>query len=225
VEANIGHDVLAHFNSGEVRAVESEVERLMHSWTAQLGPLAKHTIKVTKKQTLTKIITLVVDDETFVEATAADLGCTGNGWQCSFRFVGEKILDFEVFKTNSDGAPLDQTAHVEEKRRYMHECSIIIPNDRDLTTAQFFIDGVDFRQLPMKPTVQESSLSMDPSVMLQSYGINVPYKVDPDAPSNLALLTNSILVVPEGTKQAAAGLFASCCGASSVAPDLNEMRG
>jgi len=225
VEANVGHDVLSHFNSGEVRSIDSEVERLAHSWTAQLGPFAKHTIKVSKKQTLTKIISLVVDDDLFVEATAADLACTGNGWQCNFRFVGEKTLDFEVFKTNSDGAPLDQTAHVEEKRRYVHECSVFIPNDRDLTTAQFFIDGVDFRQLPMKPLCEEPTLSMNPAVMLQSYSIKVPYKVDMDAPSNFALLTNSILGVPAGTQQVATGFFASCCCANSVAPDSTEVQG
>jgi hypothetical protein len=223
VEANVGHEVLSHFISGEVRAIGSEVQRLMHSWTLQVGPFAKHSIKVTKNHTLGKIITLVIDDETFVECTAADLGCKGSTWQCSFRFVGERMLDFEVFKTNSDGSPLDETAHVEERRKYVHDCIIVIPNDHDFSTAQFFVDAIDFRELPMKPLYEEAPISMDPRVMTATYGIQVPYKVDPNALSNIAVMANSLLSMTGGSTQAASGFF-SCCGTGNVASEATEIR-
>lgn len=99
VTANVGHQVLSHFVSGEVQAKTSEVERLRHSWTVQLGPFAEHTVTIVKKHTLGKIITLLVDGEVLVESSAADIHFQGDEWQCKFRFIGERVLDFEVYKT------------------------------------------------------------------------------------------------------------------------------
>jgi len=167
----------------------------MRSWTVQLGPFAEHSVKIVKNYTLGKIITLMVDDEVFVESSAADIGCRGNEWQCNFHFVGEKILDFKVFKTNTDGAALDETDHVVEKRKYFHECSVIVPNDWDLSKARFLIDGMDFRTLPVKPdsgNYHESTLCMDPLAMQTSYGITVPYKVDHAAPTGISYLANRV---------------------------------
>lgn len=217
VKANVGHSTLSHFVSGEARAARDEADRFKHSWTFQLGPLAKHVIKVTKNYTLGKIITLTVDDEVFVEASAADIGCKGGAWQCNFRFVGERLLDFEVSKTNSDGDALDELDHIVERRRYVHECSVVVPNDMDFRSAQLIIDGKAFREMPVMPeSHEEPHLSMSPQVMLQTYGISVPYsKVDSSAPSSIAHMANVILQTTEISKFAASGFFASCCQSSA----------
>merc|ERR1712106_708162 len=80
--ASAGHQVISHFVSGEVQAKNSEVERLRHSWTIQVGPFAEHTIEIAKRYTLGKIVTLLVDGEVLVEASSADIGCVGGLWQC-----------------------------------------------------------------------------------------------------------------------------------------------
>jgi hypothetical protein len=191
VVANVGHSTLSHFVSGEVRSTRCEAERLQHSWTIQAGPFAEHTVQVMKRHTLGKIVTLLVDGEVLVEASAADIGCQGKEWHCQFRFIGERVLDFEVYKTNSEGAALDQTAHVKEIRKYVHECHVVIPNDHDFTTAQLFLDGAAFTELPMAPQAhEEPHLTMEPLALLHSYGISTPYKVDQEAPSNLTSLAN-----------------------------------
>jgi hypothetical protein len=223
VAANVGHSTLSLFASGGARSVNCEVQRLKHSWTVQLGPFAEHTVKVLKKSTLGKIVTLEVDGEVFVEATAADIGCQGSEWRCDFQFVGEKTLNFEVFKTNVDGVALDGTDHVIERRKYLHRCSVIVGNDWDLSTAQFFIDGNNFRDLPVKPLSEpeEAALSMSPMAMLQSYGITVPYKVDHAAPSGIAGMAQNILTSARDSQKAASSFFAWCYE-PSVMPDSAE---
>merc|ERR1711988_756664 len=218
VTANVGHGALSHLVSGDVCSVNSKVERLSHSWTVRCGPFAEHTIKIVKNYTLGKIVTLTLDDKVFVESSAADIGCHGSEWQCNFQLVGEHVLDFEVFKTNRDGFALEETDHVVEKRKYVHKCSVIVPNDRDLSTAQLFVNGSNFRELRvMSESVREEpSLCMDPMVMTQSYGITVPYKVDHSAPSGIVCLTNQVLAQAETGKKAAAGFFAWCCQSSAA---------
>lgn len=167
-------------------------------------------MKIVKNYTLGKIITLIIDGEVFVESTAADIGCHGNEWRCDFHFAGERVFDFEVFKTNKDGFSLDETDHVLERRKYLHKCSVIVPNDWDLSTARFYIDGTDFLDLPVTPQSSRSEppLSMDPLVLMQSYGIAVPYKVDHTAPSGIAYLAHHIAAKAETGKKAASGFFA-----------------
>lgn len=226
VTANVGHSVLSSFVSDDAYSVKSEIERLSHSWTVRLGPIAEHSVTIVKKHTLGKIITLMVDGEVFVESSAADIGCQGEEWQCHFHFVGEKALDFEVFKTNKDGFALDETDHVLERRKYSHKCSVVVPKDRDLSRAQFFIDGTDFRDIKLAPQFyrDEQTLCMSPQVMTQSYGITVPYKVDHAAPGGIVHLTNQILAQAETTKKAASAMFAWCCESTAqpVAVEVAE---
>lgn len=197
--------MLSHFVSGEVQATTSEAERLRKSWTVQLGPFAEHTIEVTKKHTLGKIVTLLVDGEVLVEASPADIGCKGTDWHCKFRFVGERKLDFEVHKSNTDGAALDETAHVKETRKYVHECTVVIPDHLDFHSASLYIDNTHFQDLTLKPPHrdQEPNLSLEPVALLHSYGINTPYKVDPNAPSNIMVLANNLMGKAENSRKAA----------------------
>jgi len=221
VRSNVGHHTVSQFVSGEVSCVKSETERLMRSWTVQCGPFAQHSVKIVKNYTLGKIVTLLVDGEVFVESSASDMGCQDHAWRCDFRFVGEKILDFEVYKTNNDGVALDETDHVEEKRKYTHMCSVIVPNAHDFRSARFVIDNQDFRELPVTPASfhHELGLFMEPLAMLHTYGITVPYKVDITAPCGIAHLSNRLLArVPslEDSKIVASGLFPWFCNSGST---------
>jgi len=220
VTANFGHSVLAHFVSGEVQAISSDVERLRHAWKIQVGPFATHTIEIVKKYTVGKILTLLVDGEVLVDASAADLGCQDQTWECAFRFIGERVIDFEVFHTNKDGVPLDTTDHVQERRKYTHECRVIVDlKEWDLRTAKLVVDDSYFNELAqVRELHSEPPLSMDPRALTQSYGIAVPYKVDPLAPSGLALLASSVMKTA-GSPDATSGLFAMCCNAHTVVPD------
>jgi hypothetical protein len=231
VTANAGHQVLSHFASGEVQAKTCEVAKLKHSWTVQLGPFAEHTIEISKRHTLGKVVTLSVDGDILVESAGADIGCTevpqdpllanrtkGNEWQCKFRLAGERVLDFEVFKTNADGAALEETGHVQEKRKYVHECTVNIPNDWDFSTARLLIDGTPFVELPTEPEkCVEDHLTMTPMTLMQSYGISTPFMVDKNAPSSLRWFANEVLVRAGATNNSAGGLFAQWCGCNSDA--------
>lgn len=228
VTADVGHSTLSHFVSGEVRTVSQEFARMKHSWRFQLGPLAEHTVEVVKKYTLGSIITLLVDGEVLVEAAAADLGLDPKSkeWKCDFSFVGERLLDFEVYKTNTEGTILNQTGHSEQLfSRYSHKCTVVIPNDWEFSTgicradtAQLFIDGQAFSNLPMvMPKHAEPNLTIDPRALMHLYGIATPYVVDPSAPNSLVVLTNNVLEQADMAKQAVTGLLSAnplwhgCC--------------
>jgi len=216
--------------SGEVQAKTSEVERLRHSWTVQVGPFAQHTIEVTKRHTLGKIVTLLVDGEVLVESTAADIGCVGNEWQCKFRVIGERVLDFEVHKTNIEGGVLDETGHVKERRRYVHECFVTIPNDWDFSTARFLIDNIPFTSLPMEAQRYEEpdqryeeTLTTSPLALNHSYGISTPFIVDRTAPSSMMMLANQVYVKASDSRATASGFFARWCDCGTIA-DGNDIQ-
>jgi hypothetical protein len=225
--ASAGHQVLSHFVSGEVQAKTCDVQRLRHSWTVQAGPFAEHTIEVAKRHTLGKIVTLLVDGKVLVESTAADIGCSGSEWQCQFRLIGERVLDFEVYKTNANGGVLNETGHVKEIRKYVHECCVTIPNDWEVSSARLFIDKIPFTELPMEvQRYEESALSTTPLALLHTYGISTPYMVDRSAPNNMMMLASQVLASAQDGRKMAGGWFAetfpglSCC-TSSVNPEHN----
>jgi len=219
--ANVGHQVISRFVSGEVQAKTSDVSRLRHSWTVQVGPFAEHTVEIAKKHTIGKIVTLLVDGDVLVEATAAEIGGGSDEWQCKFRFVGERVLDFEVYKTNMEGGALDETGHVKERRKYAHECFVTIPNDWDFSSARFFIDGMAFTELPAEtPRYEEANLATSPMAFLHSYGITTPFMVDRYAPSTMMLLANQVFVkASDGTKIAGGFFSRYYCDCSSVTND------
>jgi hypothetical protein len=183
VTANVSHSVLAHFVSGEVRAAESEMLPSRRLWSFQLGPFAEHTVEIQKKCESEKVVTLLVDGTVLVEASARDIGCKSAEWRCSFQLVGERVIDFEVFRTNKDGSPLAETDHVKDRRKYFHECVVVIPNDEDFRAATLTIDGDNFVDLQVKEEhQQEQALSTEPKALMQTYGIATPYKVVLNAP-------------------------------------------
>jgi len=215
--ASACHQVISHFVSGEVQAKTSEVERLRHSWTIQVGPFAEHKVEIMKKHTLGKIITLLVDGEVLVESTGAEIGCEGNEWQCTFRFIGERVVDFEVYKTNADGGVLDETGHVKDIRRYVHECCVTVSNEWDFSTARFFVDSLPFAGLPIEAQrYDEPNLSMSPLALQHSYGITTPFLVDRYASSNMMRLANQVFVKATEGGASAGGFFARWCGCSTI---------
>eukprot|EP00427_Karlodinium_veneficum_P033059 CAMPEP_0169196636 /NCGR_PEP_ID=MMETSP1016-20121227/7836_1 /TAXON_ID=342587 /ORGANISM="Karlodinium micrum, Strain CCMP2283" /LENGTH=240 /DNA_ID=CAMNT_0009273221 /DNA_START=276 /DNA_END=995 /DNA_ORIENTATION=- len=187
--ANIGHAELTHFVSGEVRIITNDADRSSRSWRFQLGPFAEHTVEVSRKSRTGGVITLLVDGEIFVEATAADIGCDGSSWELDFDFVGERVIQFEVYKTNTDGDATDEIGTVVERRPYSHKCSIVISNSSDFRTAQFRIDNWAFHEHEIVPPKRDDpNVVMSPDACLRTYNIAVPYKVDPSAPTNLTVL-------------------------------------
>merc|ERR1712232_1061834 len=205
-------------------AVSSDCsERLRHAWTIQIGPFAEHKIEIVKKHTVGKILTLLVDGEVLVDACAADLGSHDQTWDCSFRFIGERVMDFEVYQTNQDGVPLDATDHVQERRKYTHECRVIVDlHEWDLRTAKLWVDDCYYNELPIQRELySEPPLSMDPRALTTSYGVAVPYKVDPLAPAGFDLFAKTVLKNAGSAKDASAGIFAMFggifCNANSVA--------
>lgn len=191
VTGNVGHAIVSHFVSGEVRQVSSDTQRLKHSWTIQVGPFTEHTIVVEKKCTLSKIISLTIDGQPFVEASAEDIDCHSGGWECKFRFVGQRTIDFEVHETNRSGVSLDSKDHVLQKRKYVHDCCIRVGDDMDLSKAGFTIDKHDFKELPICPQLHdENGISISPEALNFTYGILAPYKINHSAPCGMFALSN-----------------------------------
>lgn len=230
VNANVGHSVLAHFMSGEVRSVKCDVHKAKHSWTVQLGPFAEHTILIEKKYSLGKIVTLIVDGEPFIESAGVDIESPGDHWECRFRFVGERQVDMNVFETNRDGVALDKQGLVVKKWKYTHDCHIVVQDERDLRSATLAVDDVTFTELPLKQEPHaEENLSMDPVAMRLTYGIVTPYKVNELASSGPMAMANrfsdSMGGLPLGgrrpVKEADNSFFGQCCcGTASREHDL-----
>jgi len=176
VTANAGHTVLSHFVSGEVRRIDSQCKKLKSAWRIQIGPCAEHTIEVEKAQLSGKSFLLSIDEKRLVECGAKDLECCdGDPWRCDFRFVGERLMDFEVFDTTHDGVVLDSKTLTSQLLRSMRSCSVVVPDPGDLTSATLTVDGLDFQQLP--PLVEafgELNVVASPEVLQHDYGLEIP---------------------------------------------------
>mmetsp|Transcript_2587 Transcript_2587/g.4707 ORF Transcript_2587/g.4707 Transcript_2587/m.4707 type:complete len:488 (-) Transcript_2587:118-1581(-) len=183
--AEVGNSVFSYFLSGEARRVSAEV---LHSWggsktwTIQLGPFAEHTVLLERFQRTSKIYRLSVDGVRLVEATAEDLRCSVGQWRVDFRFLGERFLNFLVFETSKAGAPLDSQGTVSQQSHVSYTCSVVVPDDRDISTAVLTVDGVDFEGLPAKLQLhQEPNYEAPVHTLQQDFGVHVPYKVNEDA--------------------------------------------
>lgn len=223
ITASVSERVLGHFASGETFAETSTVDKTESSWVFHLGPLARHTLTISRHSSMNGLLDLHADGELFIHACASDLGCEDGTWRCSFRFIGERVLDFEVFKTDTNGFPLEETGHVEEKRKYVHECSVVVSDESDLSTAQFAIDGVDFKRLPtLARSGREPTAAMSSLAMLQTYGIEAPNKVDRNAVSSVAVLPVIAKRAPKhhAETMGLGNIFFGGCCAPQTEPDL-----
>lgn len=183
VSADAPVSMLKHLLSGEVRKGPSQSDARRHSWIVQCGPFAEHFIEVERRCTSSKVVSLLVDETPFVESNSEDIDCYTDGWQCTFRFIGERCLDFEVYECDRSWNTLDSTGHVLQKAKYTHNCVVSVPDLDDLTKARLVLDDVDFELLPPKALAleadvhREGNLSTDPDKLLQIHNIRVPYKV------------------------------------------------
>jgi hypothetical protein len=183
IEANVGHRVLSHFLSGEARRVVSDVQRHSHSWTVQLGPFAEHSIKVEHQAWPSRIVTLTVDDETFVDGSAFEYSCEDKLWEFKFRFSGEKAIKFTVFESNMGGVPLDTMGDVIKREKHAYKCSVILKDEFDFSKAQLFIDGKEFHDLHLKATAhKEDPLSLEVETLKDKYKVELPSKINWSAP-------------------------------------------
>merc|ERR1711879_105884 len=98
------------------------------------GPFVEHTIEIERKWA-SKIITLSVDGEKFIEASSEDIDCAKDHWECRFRFVGEKSIDFDVYEENRDGESLDAKTVVSKKTPFTRECVVCIYDESNLGDA------------------------------------------------------------------------------------------
>jgi hypothetical protein len=230
VRANVGHFVFADFMSGEVRAVMEESQRLMHSWTIQIGPLVEHKITVVKHATLLKVITLMVDDEVFIEAAAAELACIKDEWLCTFQLVGEHVVDFAQPNPNADTGASDETSCVVNRRRYVHKFAILIKNEWDLRSAQCLADGATFAQLPRKRlnrSTTEPKLAMETRALQHIYGIRppAPYQAGRHEPLSTVFVARPSPKFVDQKVATQASLFQSCSLGSHVDEQALEYDG
>merc|ERR1712048_142919 len=220
ISANVGHNVLSHFLSGEVRRVGSDLQRNHRSWTIQVGPFAEHIVEVTRHPWPSKIVTLTVDGDVLIDATAEDLGCVGTAWECKFWFVGEKVMNFDVYETNLDGVLLETRGNVLKRKMYSHQCAVFLKDDVDVSKAEFVIDEVCFQHLPAKATAYtEANVSMDLDPFIGTYGVTVPHKINREAPTGVI---GGLLAFASGSNatdsaNAAAGLTVMKAAASEAA--------
>lgn len=183
--AEVGNSVFSYFLSGEARRVTTEVLQSWggsKTWIIQLGPFAEHVVLLERFQRTSKSYRLSVDGVRLVEASAEDLRCSAGQWRVDFRFLGERFLNFLVFETSKAGVPLDTQGTVSQQTHVSYTCSVVVPDDRDISTAVFTVDGVDFEGLPTKLQLhQEPNYETPVHTLQQDFGIHVPYKVNENA--------------------------------------------
>jgi len=210
IQADVGYSNLHHFLSGEVRTVSRDCPtKLKKFWTFQIGPFHKHTVELEKKSTHSKVVTLTVDGEVLCEAAAEDIESREDWWECHFRLFGQKFLEWNLYKTNNDGVPLDAKGQVVQRTVFAHQCSVSFVDN--LAEATLHIDGAEYKDLPdfVEPR-KEELLSLSPEALMGSFGLTAPYQVDSSAPVGLGMM---------GGGGAGGGLFGglfACCISSPV---------
>lgn len=235
VTGNIGHRELMAYWNGEARAVELIPKRPgkligygSKMWKIMIGT-CEHTIEVERRHKISKHVTLLVDGEILVEALAEDIGCY-DGWATQFRFVGEPCLEFEVWETDMNGYATNTQGRVEQKKPYSRVCFLNIMDMSNLSTAQLYIDGVEFKELALHQQAHaQGTISISPIAMTSQYHITVPYKVVKGSTSGISgglnelfgqfgggfgNNNNNVVNDPYGPERPSGifNLFASCCG-------------
>jgi len=225
VTCELGHNLLSHFLSGQVKHLDQDSTKERRSWRIKIGPFATHEIVLERKYMFNKAISLMVDGELLVESTAEDLESPEGLWQCNFQFCGEKFLDWEVYEKSPSGSTLYTQAVVSEKRPYSHECVVSFPVEEafassiDLSVATLVIDKTEYLELPQAlEVVEEQNLVLDVEALKGSYSLSVPTKVNTAPPSMLETALASLGVTGCG----GAGRGVLCCGSSGPVPNQGE---
>jgi hypothetical protein len=215
VTSIVGCDTFSHFLSGEARKVGQTSVGLKHSWRIQLGPFTEHKVTVSKADLSSDFVTLTVDGRKCVEASAADLDCGGDTWDCNFRFSGTQTVEFEVLDSMDPGLPLPQNSKRPLRQQWCvsHVCRIQWACEPG-ALPRLWVDGILFESL--KPMLagedSEASLDMDLASFGRAYGINMPNRIATPRLCKLAHLPS----MPRRNHEAGLSLpLAFCCGTSS----------
>jgi hypothetical protein len=163
------------------------------TWVIQIRH-SEHTIEIERKWRHTKLITLRVDGEILAEGTPEDIDCHRGMWQCTFRFIGERVIVFDMFETSAEGTPLNTKVKEEQRHNITHACVVSVTNFNDMSLSTLTVNGVDYRQLPqqMATPPSEHNLSTALMVLEAQYDITVPVKVNRNVGANGQLLSRAI---------------------------------
>lgn len=182
ITMNVGASVLRDYVSGKVYRGESGSSRFQKWWELQLGPFAKHKIRLVKASAMNSHMTLYVDDKVLVDCSSQDISSTSDAWQCKFSFLGERSIDFHVFEETADGVQLDTKDVVAVPHSYKHVIEVAYHHKMldHLADAALSIDGIPFSSFPLKVELHdEPNLSVTRDVLGSQYGLEVPKKVLP----------------------------------------------
>jgi hypothetical protein len=231
---NFGALVLEDFLRVPPQLVKApEASKQKCSWSVALGHFADHVFEI-EKQYKTKTLTLTVDGKCLADATAEELDCAGSEWECKFRLMGERTLEFEVHETNADGDALDSTGVVPYTVKVDKEVVIKVPDDKDFTTATLTVGGISPMDMRQK-TIQAKgeTVQVSPQGLFSTYNISVPNKVNADAATGFSAVGRSILnagvnsanllyhsslgnSIREASKENNSALFGWCMTANTV---------
>mmetsp|Transcript_17018 Transcript_17018/g.36918 ORF Transcript_17018/g.36918 Transcript_17018/m.36918 type:complete len:495 (+) Transcript_17018:78-1562(+) len=221
VHADVSFATLQHFLTGDVQALASVAARQRHEWCIQVGPFAEHKIELSRQSRVGlpssgKVLTLKVDGEVLVMATAEDIDCKPDNWTCTFRLVGEKYLDWDVHECDLEGNGLDSKGLVTQKSKYTHELVVNFnPIDTSLQSATLSIDGKPFESLvEYKGLDKSEQLSCPPESLYGTYGLLTPWKLTEQPPGGcdqLEKVMDSLWADP-------IVFLSKCCGVSTAPP-------
>jgi len=217
---SVGSAVLKQWIKGSVVALPDKYKASKHktTWGIKIGPYAKHTVEV-ENSNVSKIVKVLVDGSPLVESTPEDIDCSDGNYSCKFKFYGERIANFEVFKTNRDGTALNATAKVPKRFNYFKECEVAYQG-HDLLHATFTIDGVEFKALEQERELpKEPELVMDAGALQMQFGITVPSAIDEDAPTGLAVFAN-VIGGGQGSEDGFCSIFSKLFGCCT--PQVSE---
>lgn len=249
VSANVGFNAFSALHSHKAFSVPCDnATNQKRAWTVRFGPnpKASHTIQIERKHRVgadSRVITLTVDEEVLVDAAADDMKIeeAAGKWVCNFRFIAEKVFDFQVHECNVDGEAFEQTVIIPQVHKSTHLCTVSIPDERNFHTAQFFVDGLEFHSMdPYTAPHEEEPLSMPLHAFEQDFDIHVPTAMNSSLPamSNLFDFDAPVADLPKEmqlkvlpvneARNKACGMFSSllraCNEGSPSAPPVEASR-
>merc|ERR1712070_1300809 len=116
-------------------------------------------------------------------------------------------MDFDVFESNMEGVPLETRGHAIIRDKYACNCSVILRDEFDFSKAQLFIDDREFHDLRMKATAyEEANLSLDVEALKDTYGLELPCKINWSAPVGVVAGLRSLAVEGGASDSSPAGL-------------------
>lgn len=179
----VGHHRLTHFLSGEVRRISETGAGQKRTWTFAVGPFAEHIVTLEKKSSGSRLYAMFVDGQLLVESQPEEIECSTGLWECTFRFVGQRQLEWELFETDGNGTSLDSRGKVLEASKFTHEVEVRVELDQDISTAKLSIDNRPFASFTeMRMPANEDAINVSTDALRGTYGIIVPWKVCENVP-------------------------------------------